>query len=68
LKETFSLLPVTEGESQKKELMQRGGEILMEILEDDDFEVTGDETTIEIDLALVKLKHTVKRNKRKKPK
>jgi hypothetical protein len=67
LKETFSLVPSTKEESQKKELMQRGGEILMDILDNDDaLEVSGDETTIEIDLAFVKLKHTVKRNKRDK--
>jgi hypothetical protein len=66
LKEAVSLLPETKEESQKKELMQRSGEILIDILDDDELEVSGDETTIEFDLAFVKLKHTVKRSKRKK--
>lgn len=44
--------------------MQKSGEILAELL-DDDLEVSGEETTIEINFAIMKIKHTIKRNKRR---
>jgi len=37
----------------------------MDILEDNVLEVTGDEISFELDLAIMKLKHTVKREKKK---
>jgi len=39
---------------------------LAEILDDNSLYVSGDETTIELNLALLKVKHTTKREKRKK--
>jgi len=34
------------------------------MLDDSELEISGDETTVELNLALVKVKHTVKRDKR----
>jgi len=45
--------------------MQKSGGILADVLDDDALEVSGDETTIELNLAFVKFKRTVKRSKRK---
>ena len=47
-------------ESKQKSLMQRSGEIIADIL-GDDMQVTDTETSIEINFALRKFKHTVKR-------
>ena len=63
LSKAVSLLSEGQEESQQKALMQRSGEILADIL-DNDLEVTGDETTLELNLAFVKIKHTVKRSKK----
>ena len=46
--------------------MQKSGEILADIFDDNALEVSGDETTIEVNLAIVKFKHTIKRNKKPK--
>jgi pantoate kinase len=51
--------------TQQKALMQKGGEILAELIDDDTLEIFGDETTIELNLAFVKFKRTVKRGKKK---
>ena len=61
----ISQLSETQEKSQQKALMQKSGEILAELLDDDALEVTGDETTIELNLAFVKFKKTVKRGKKK---
>jgi hypothetical protein len=65
LSKALSQLPDVQEESQQKELMQRSGEILAEVLDDNALEVTSDETTIEVNLAIMKIKHTIKREKRK---
>ena len=65
LSRTISLLPDIQEESEQKALMQKSGEILAEVLEDNTLQVSGDETTIELNLALLKIKHTVKRGKNK---
>ena len=49
---------------QQKALMRKSGEILMDVLSNDAIEVSGDETTLELNLAFMKIKHTVKRGKR----
>ena len=64
LSQTISLLPEVKEESHRKTLMQKGGEILAEVLDDHLLEVSGDETTIELNLAVMKIKHTVKREKK----
>ena len=59
-------LSETPEEEQQKALMQKSGEILAELLDDDALEITGDETTFEMNLAFVKLKRTIKRSKKDK--
>ena len=44
-------------------LLQKSGGLIAEIL-DDGLEVSGRETTIEIDFAVLKLKHTIKKTKK----
>ena len=65
LARSIAQLSETEDEDQQKALMQKSGEILADVL-DDDLEVSGEETTIEINFAIMKIKHTIKRGKRKK--
>jgi hypothetical protein len=50
-------------EKQQKSMMQKSGELISDILSDD-FQTIGTETTIELNLSVLKVKHTVK----KKPK
>ena len=52
---------------EKKQLMQKTGEIVADIFADD-LEPSSSETTIEINFALVRLKHTVKRERKGKAK
>jgi hypothetical protein len=47
--------------------MQKSGNIIADIL-DDGMEVSGTETSFEIDLALMKFKHIVKKQPKKKDK
>jgi len=49
-------------EAEQKSLMQKSGEIIAEIL-DDDLETTDTETTVELNFALLKFKHTIKKKK-----
>ena len=51
-------------EKRQKSLMQRSGEILADILDGNALDVSGDETTIEMNFAVVKVKRTIKREKR----
>jgi len=60
-----TVLPDIKEESEKNALMEKGGNLFMDILEDNVLEVTGDEISFELDLAIMKLKHTVKREKKK---
>ena len=62
LSRTISELSEGPDEPTQKSLMQRSGEILADIL-DDGMQVTDTETSIEINFALMKFKHTVKRKK-----
>ena len=64
----INLLSETPEEEQQKALMQKSGEILAELLDNDALEITGDETTFEMNLAFVKLKRTIKRSKKEKGK
>lgn len=50
-----------EEDDKKQELMQQSGEIMAELL-GDGLHTTGTETSIELNLAVLKFKHTVKRN------
>lgn len=53
-------LSVTYDKQQKQKLMQQSGGIITEILEDD-LLVSESETTIELNFAILKFKHTVKK-------
>jgi len=64
LSRIINQIPNTQEEAEQKNLMQKSSEILAEVLDDNSLEVTGDETTIELNLAIMKIKHTVKRDKR----
>ena len=66
LSRAINQLPELEDENRQKSLMQRSGEILADVLDDNALEISGDETTIELNLALMKVKHTIKREKRGK--
>lgn len=59
LSRTVLQLP-TADEAQQKTLMQRTGELMADLL-DDEQKVIDSETTIELNLAVLKFKHTVKR-------
>ena len=60
-----TVLPDIQEEKEKDALMQKGGNLFMDILEDNVLEITGDEISFELDLAIMKLKRIVKREKRK---
>ena len=58
-------LPDIKEEPKKSALMQRGGDLFMDILEDNIMEVTSDEISLELDLSILKIKRSVKREKKK---
>ena len=62
LSRNMQALSTSETESEQKDLMKKSGEIIAEIL-DDDLETTDTETTEELNLALLKFKHTIKKKK-----
>ena len=63
LSRTFSQLSETEDKPMQKSLMQRGGEIITDLL-GDNLEVTDAETSFELNLALMKFKRTVRQKKK----
>ena len=63
LSRTFSQLSETKDEPTQKSLMQRGGEIITDLL-GDNLEVTDAETSFELNLALMKFKRTVRKKKK----
>ncbi len=63
LSRTISLLSEQADKAEQKSMMQKSGELISDILSDD-FQTVGTETTIEFNLSVLKVKHTVK----KKPK
>lgn len=64
LSRTVAKLSDCSNESKQKSLMQKSGEIITELL-DDDLKKSGTETTIELNFAVLKLKHTIKRKQDK---
>jgi len=62
LQETVMELSQKPDEFQQKSLMQRGGEIISELL-GEGLKTSEEETSIELNFALLKFKHTVKRKK-----
>jgi len=60
LQETVSELSECTDENKQKSLMQKGGEIFSDLL-GDDLKTSDTETSIELNFAVLKFKHTVKR-------
>ncbi len=63
LSRTVAELSNVKDDYSQKSLMQKSGDIIADIL-GDDMEATDTETTIELNLAVLKFKHTVKAKKR----
>jgi len=63
LSRTVAELSDAKDESRQKSLMQHGGEIFSEII-GNDLHVCDTETTVELNFAVLKLKHTVKRKEK----
>jgi len=55
-------LSVVQDKAQQKSLMQKSGELITEIF-DDDLQTSDTETTIELNFAVLKFKHTIKKKK-----
>ena len=60
LQKIVAELPEASDEKQQKSLVQRGGEILSDLI-GGSLKKSEEETSLEINLALVKFKHTIKR-------
>lgn len=57
-------LSTEQDKAQQKALMRRSGELIAEIL-DDDLQTSDAETSIELNFAVLKFKHTVKKSRKK---
>ena len=62
LSTTIKELSIVKDEAKQKSLMQRSGEIVSEIF-DEGLQTSDTETSIELNFAVLKFKHTVKRKK-----
>ena len=62
LSRTIAALPQTEDKTVQKSLMQKGGELISDIL-GNDLNTTESETELELNFAMLKLKHKVVRKK-----
>jgi phage regulator Rha-like protein len=62
LSRNIGAITKTPDESQQKSLMQKTGEIVEDLF-GDEFTTSGTETEIELNFAVLKLKHTIKRKK-----
>lgn len=62
LQRVVAALPETTDKTEQKSLLKRGADIMTDLL-DEEMHTTGSETTIELNLAMFKVKHTVKREK-----
>jgi len=60
LSRTVKELSILEDKKDQQSLMQRSGELIAEIL-DDDLQTSEAETTIELNFAVLKFKHTIKK-------
>ena len=60
LSQTIKELSNVKDKKNQKQLMQKSGDIIAEIL-DDDLQTSETETTIELNFAILKFKHTIKR-------
>jgi hypothetical protein len=62
LSRSIQELSIVQDKADQKALMQKSGELIAELLEDD-LQTTDSETTIELNFAVLKFKHTIKRKK-----
>jgi len=62
LTQTINKLSQNPPKPEQQSLMQKSGEIMAKLL-DDDLHTTGTETSIEINFAVLKFKHTIKKEK-----
>jgi phage regulator Rha-like protein len=62
LSKTLNQLTEAESEAQQKALMRKSGEIIAEVL-GDELSTTDTETTVELNVAFLKVKHTIKRKR-----
>ncbi|MDL2227442.1 ORF6N domain-containing protein [Odoribacter sp. OttesenSCG-928-L07] len=60
LSRNMAILSQQTNKKQQKSLMQKSGELISDIL-GDDFQTTETETTLEFNLSVLKVKHTVKK-------
>ena len=60
LSRNIKVLSVTQDKTDQKSLMQKSGEIIAEIF-DDDLQTSDSETSIELNFAVLKFKHTIKK-------
>ena len=65
LARTVKALSEVKDDAEQKGLMQRSGELIAEVL-DEGLEANGTETTIELNFAVLKFKHTIKKGAEKK--
>jgi len=65
LSDVIRQLPEVQDVNLQESLMIRGSEIVSEIFDETILDVTGNETSFELNLGALKVKHTVKREKRK---
>jgi len=63
LSRTIKTLPSVTDKKEQESLMQKSGEIIAELLESD-LETNESETVIEINFAVLKFKHTIKKGKK----
>ena len=63
LSSTMRALTTVQDKQEQQALMQRSGQIIAEIL-DDDLVTNESETTIELNFAMLKFKHTIKKKKK----
>jgi len=64
LSRSIKELSVIQDKAQQKSLMQKSGELIAEIL-DEDLQTSDAETSIELNFAVLKFKHTVKKKRSK---
>jgi phage regulator Rha-like protein len=63
LSKNIKQLSAVQDEGKKQGMLRRSGEIIAEIL-DDDLVINGSETSIELNFAVLKFKHSIKKKKR----
>jgi len=62
LSRSIKQLSATQNKSEQKSLMQKSGELLADIF-NEDLQTSDTETSIELNFALLKFKHTIKKKK-----